>query len=107
MNSYMIYSLISFIMHVFADFDFSSSKHVMRRCFRGLRGSRKIAKEAQNNPTQAKHTDKNKYKTQRLGSGRSIRDSYHHRLPVVFTTAHAVGGTAVRPPLPPAASIPL
>jgi len=56
-------------------------------------------------PTQVKHADKNKYKTQRSGSGRNTWDSHHHGLLVVRVAQPCcLGRTAVHPPLLPVCS---
>jgi len=57
---------------------------------------------------------KKKHQNVAFGKRQNSGAKYHHRLPVVLTTARGGGGTAVLPgthgcgsPLPPTASIPL
>jgi len=60
------------VLRVFADFDFTSSKHVIRRCFLGRTRSKKIAKEAQHDPTQGKYADQNMHQNAAFGELESM-----------------------------------
>ena len=92
---FLLLCLALLVLSVFAEFKFTSLNQKIRTCFWGPRTSNKIPKEAQNDPTQAKHAGKNKYKTQRSGSRSAWSGRSHYRQPVVSTTAHGGGRTVM------------
>jgi len=56
--------------------------------FLRLRGSKKIAKETQNDPTQAKPAYQNKHQNATEQGGETAAASGHHGLTMVTTTGH-------------------
>jgi len=94
---FLLLCVVLLVFSIFAEFKLTSLNHNFRRCYWGRRRSKKIAKEAQNNLTQAKHADKKKYKTQHSGSGSVWPGKSHHGQPVVFTMARGGGCMVVLP----------
>ena len=84
-----------FVYFEFVKFKFTSLNHKIRRCFWGPGGSKKIAKDAQNDPTQAKSADQNLHQNATFGKQRSRPSQSPHGLTVVDTTGH--GGCHGRP----------
>ena len=88
------------VLNVFANFNFASSKHVIRRCLWGPNESKKIAKETLNDLTRAYcgkyHSPGRSNKKQKFKKKGSNTASHHHGLPVVAATAH--GGCPWLPP---------
>jgi len=94
---FLLLCMVLLVFSVFTELTFTSLNHKLRICSWKPRRTKRIAKEAQNDPAQAKHADKNKYKTQHSRSESAWPGRSHHGQLVVFTTAHGDGRTVVLP----------
>ena len=70
---FLLLSVVLLVFSVFAKFKFISLNHKIRRCFWGPRGSRKIAKEAQNNQTEPRSM-RTRTSTKRRVRGAGVHD---------------------------------